>query len=259
MKRCTRTEVVSPNARARAPSDTLKTGQQMAGCSVASGRYRRQHTLWRLIAGALCIYACDAAGEITNVVEHELSSTELYGEAAPAHSGFAFSAVLLADSGWTLAEVKDTIKHAANIYSSACDFRFSVSKIVAVEAAPRYQWLDERLEQELLQKLGLPRPIALFVNQTTTNDYAYSYLSDTVSPSEGTAWVTRKASPSCRGPLFAHELGHIAFNNATHSRELQNLMGYTCRSSNIENFADNTKLTTKQCGMLRGLPNAAGR
>ena len=188
---------------------------------------------------------------LQDIQETDLPRSEIYSvEQTPTGKGLEFSVVVFRDIGWGLDTVTNAIKQAAQIYASECDFYFTVNEIRMGGVANRFHNLTEPMQQELIESLNLPRPIVFFINTTTDNDYAYSYQQGTVSPSQGTVWMTRRVVPACHGPLLAHELGHIALDVAEHSNAPKNLMGFTCYSSNVQNFAGNTKLTRRQCQRL---------
>ncbi len=165
--------------------------------------------------------------------------------------GFAFSVFVMDDSGWTLSEVGQTIQRAAKIYFEQCRFQLSLRSIQRGTLSGHLQEFNETKQAKLLALLKPERPMVFFVRQTEDQDIAYAYLENAPSPSKGTIWITRRAREQCRGPLLAHEIGHIALNFPSHQADLGNLMSYSCVNSNIQNAAVNTHLNTSQCETLR--------
>jgi len=170
---------------------------------------------------------------------------------APAYSGISFAVIVFRDVGWSEAEITDVIAEASRIYARNCHFTIDVTSISFIEIDARLHHLDEAMQQRLLVELGdIDRPIVFFIGATSANDAAYAYLQGTVSPSQGTAWLSRQATTQCRGPLLAHEIGHIALQASRHSRQPGNLMRDSCHSSNISNQSINTDLNQQQCQTL---------
>ena len=170
---------------------------------------------------------------------------------APAYSGMSFAVIVFRDVGWSEVEVTAVIAEASRVYARNCRFTLDVTGIRFIEVDARLHHLDEAMQQRLLVELGdIDRPIVFFIGATSANDAAYAYLQGTVSPGQGTAWLSRQATKQCRGPLLAHEIGHIALQASRHSRQPGNLMRDSCHSSNISNQSINTDLNQQQCQTL---------
>lgn len=187
------------------------------------------------------------------IVKHELQlppDRPMTGSRPGSEAHFSFNVFVFENTDWTLDEVAETIRQAANIFATECGFSIELKKFLSGRVPPAFLQLDTAKQALILGLLNIPRPVVFFINQTANHDYGYSYLAATPSPSQETVWITRRVAPSCRGRLLAHEIGHIALNVATHSPIRDNLMGYTCHHSNVRNFATNVGLTQAQCKVL---------
>lgn len=162
-----------------------------------------------------------------------------------------YRVIVFSDVGWTKKEVERITQEAAAIYARECNFALTSASVEFIRLEQDFYRLDKAMQEQLLAELSdVKRPIVFFINETVENDYAYAYIRGTVSPSQGTAWISRKTSKTCRGPLLAHELGHILLKQKQHSQLPGNLMRDSCRHSNVENHSVDTYLTAQQCQNL---------
>jgi len=173
---------------------------------------------------------------------------------APTNSGMSFEVFVFRDAGWSEIEVERVIDEARQIYAGECRFSLIISSMIFISVAPELHRINYRLQEQLLIDLGdVQRPVIFFIDDTLEYDFAaYAYLQDTASPSQGTAWITRNAAKQCRGPMLAHEIGHIALNADKHVLQNNNLMAFSCQRSNVSRQSINTDLTPEQCETLWG-------
>ena len=177
--------------------------------------------------------------------------SRLYLNDAPRYSGIDFSVVVFREVGWNVREVRRVLREASDIYAHACYFSLNLVAIRYLDVDQSLHRIDEYLQQQLLASLdGFARPTLFFVGDTHAGDFAYAYLEGTASPSQGTAWMSRRVPKRCRGRLLAHEIGHIALNTGRHSKQPENLMQSHCRDSNLDNHMANTGLSDNQCQIL---------
>ena len=193
-----------------------------------------------------CLQADDDIENLREVSLNELGLTEF----SDLKNGFALSVFVTDGSEWTLDDVAQTIREAAGIYANQCDFKISVRSVQQGMVALGLQNFNEARQAKLLSILKPERPTVFFVNRTQDRDIAYAYLEHTPSPSQSTIWITRRARKEGRGPLLAHEIGHIALDFPSHQADPGNLMSYTCVTSNVENAQTNIRLSPRQCRML---------
>jgi hypothetical protein len=180
----------------------------------------------------------------------ELSREAIYGDArVPPGAGFAFTVVVVRNAGWQADEVAASVRSAAAIFLRRCNLSLTVERILTVDLPAAYQELDEGEEEQLAADLDA-RPAVLFVNRTTEGHRAYSYLERWPIARAGTAWLTRQAPAACRGALLAHEIAHLALDDAEHSDDPDNLMSHRCGHSNLVNQLINTELDPQQCRLL---------
>jgi len=181
-----------------------------------------------------------------------LTHESVYGDdtSVPMDRGFGFTVVVVRNAGWHSDEIKAAVREAAAIFWRRCRLPVSVEQILTVDLPGDYQELDETEEERLVGGLA-ERPAVLFVNKTTENHNAYSYLESWPISRAGTVWITRDAPTVCRGPLLAHEIGHVALDQAEHSDDLDNLMSHRCGHSNLTNLRINTELSERQCARLK--------
>jgi len=182
----------------------------------------------------------------------QLSRPAIYGETAnmPAGRGFDFTVVVVRNAGWQPDEIEAAIRETAAIFLRRCGLPISVDRVLTVDLPDDYQELDEAEEERLVGGLT-ERPAVLFVNATTENHNAYSYLESWPISRAGTIWITRDAPTVCRGPLLAHEISHVALDDPGHSDDLDNLMSHRCGHSNLTNQRINTELSERQCARLK--------
>jgi hypothetical protein len=182
----------------------------------------------------------------------QLSRSAIYGEAAsvPTGRGFDFTVVVVRNAGWRADEIETAIREAAAIFLHRCGLPISVNRVLTIDLPGFYQELDEAEEERFVGGL-VDRPAALFVNATTEHHNAYSYLESWPISRAGTVWITRDAPTVCRGPLLAHEIGHVALDQAEHSDDQDNLMSHRCGHSNLTNQRINTELSQRQCTLLK--------
>ena len=163
---------------------------------------------------------------------------------------FDFSVVVVRNAGWQPDEIDTTIREAAAIFWHRCRLPISMDRVFTIDLSDDYQVLDETEEERLVGGLA-ERPMVLFVNTTTERHNAYSYLESWPISRAGTVWITRDAPTVCRGPLLAHEIGHVALNDPAHSDDPDNLMSHRCGHSNLTNQRINTELSEQQCTLLK--------
>ncbi len=182
----------------------------------------------------------------------QLSRQVIYGNTGnvPAGHGFNFSVVVVRNAGWQPDEIETAIRETAAIFLHRCGLPISVDRVLTVDLPDDYQELDETEEERLVGGLA-ERPAVLFVNATTDNHNAYSYLESWPISRAGTVWITRDAPTVCRGPLLAHEIGHVALDDPEHSDDPDNLMSHRCGHSNLTNQRINTELSEQQCTLLK--------
>lgn len=172
-------------------------------------------------------------------------------EEAPADNGLQIPLVILDGAGWRPSEVWNIWREATAIFRRECRFRLSAHKLRLIGVKPSWQSLDEREQAELLQMLDYDtRPVVFFIGSAEGDFGAFAYLEGTVSPSQGTAWLTREIPRRCRARQLAHEIGHVLLQVGNHSTDPDNLMYRDCRRSNLGNFAINTDLNESQCRTL---------
>lgn len=170
---------------------------------------------------------------------------------APLSSTMQFSVVIMDQSGWSETEVRGVIQQAARIFSRECRVDLNPVSFELVIPRRELRLLTGDLQEQLVEALGnRQRPIVFFIYGTDSDDIAYAYLEETVSPSQGTAWITRRSTRECRGVLLAHELGHIALQYDGHDTRKENLMSSSCRLSNINSQPLNTRIGADQCQLL---------
>ncbi|MBS1270068.1 MAG: hypothetical protein MAG794_01021 [Gammaproteobacteria bacterium] len=165
-------------------------------------------------------------------------------------TGVTYPVAVLLGAGWKREQIERAIGDTEAIYAR-CGVVVTAGAIYWLQAPDDFQVLDEAEQTGLLTKLEPERPAAVFVNQTTDGDIAYSYLESAPIAGRGTAWITRNSDPTCIGALLAHELGHIMLDAARHSSQPGNLMAHTCTHSNIAGATPNTALSEAQCRRLR--------
>jgi hypothetical protein len=180
----------------------------------------------------------------------ELPRAAIYGDApVPAGTGFAFSVLVVRNAGWQVDEVATSVRDAATIFLRRCNLPLTVERVLTIDLPAAYQELDEDEEERLVSGLDA-RPAVLFVNRTSEGHRAYSYLERWPIARAGTAWLTRQAPAVCRGALLAHEIAHLALDDAGHSDDPDNLMSHRCGHSNLTNQLINTELDPDQCRLL---------
>jgi len=212
-------------------------------------RIRQVEVLPVLLVCLFTMYG--ARAESPGQFEPGIKSERNFLSQAPAYSGVSFPVIVFRNVGWSEAEVTAVIAEASRIYARNCRFTLDVTGIRFIEVDARLHHLDEGMQQQLLTELGdIDRPIVFFIGATSGNNAAYAYLQGTVSPYQGTAWLSRQATKQCRGPLLAHEIGHIALLASRHSRQPGNLMRDSCHSSNLSNQSIDTDLNQQQCQTL---------
>jgi len=210
----------------------------------------RRFSVFLLLATSLCAVPGVRAESPEQFVT-KIESESDFLQQAPVYSELSFPVIVFRDVGWTEPEVTRVIREASHIYARECQFTLNVTGIRFVDVSSRLHHLDNRMQEQLLAQLDdIDRPLVFFIGTTSGHDAAYAYLLGTASPSQGTAWLTRQVTKQCRGPLLAHEIGHIALEASHHSRQPGNLMQNSCRSSNISNQSAGTSLNHKQCQML---------
>ena len=171
---------------------------------------------------------------------------------APDNSRLFFEVFVFRNAGWSEREVKRVIAEARDIYARQCRFNLVARQISFIHVEAQLHRINHELQEQLLTRLvDVKRPAVFFIDDTRDEDFAaYAYLEGTASPSQGTAWITRNAARQCRGPMLAHELGHIALNTGKHVEVGNNLMGFSCQRSNVSRQPINTNLTPQQCKTL---------
>lgn len=180
----------------------------------------------------------------------ELPRAAIYGDAPVLPgTGFAFTVVVVRNAGWQADEVAASVRDAAGIFLRRCNLPLTVERILTIDLPAAYQELDEDEEERLVSGLAA-RPAVLFVHRTTEGHRAYSYLERWPIARAGTAWLTRQAPAVCRGALLAHEIAHLALDDAGHSDDPDNLMSHRCGHSNLTNQLINTELDPDQCRLL---------
>ena len=194
----------------------------------------------------------DSMAESPDQVQHPTKRNFDLLREAPEYSEMAFSVFVFNDVGWTETEVERVITEASQIYAKHCRFSLRVRSTKFITVDSNLHRLNDELQEQFLAELGeAKRPIVFFVGDTREPDFAaYAYLEGTISPSQGTAWLTHRAAKECRGPMLAHELGHIALNMSKHTSSNNNLMAFSCRRSNVSRQNVNTDLTPEQCETL---------
>jgi hypothetical protein len=194
----------------------------------------------------------DSMAESPGEVQHQANRNFDLLREAPEYSEMAFSVIVFNDVGWSKTEVERVITEARQIYAKRCRFSLRVRSTEFITVDSNLHRLNDELQEQFLAELGeAKRPIVFFVGDTREPDFAaYAYLEGTISPSQGTAWLTRRAAKECRGPMLAHELGHIALNMAKHASSNNNLMAFSCQRSNISRQPVNTDMTPEQCETL---------
>ncbi len=204
-----------------------------------------------LVLAISLIVSSGADAESPGQAPAGVKSEPYFLDQAPAFSAFRFAVVVMRDVGWSEAEVARVLREASRIYLQECRFSLEVEGIHYIEVDARVHHLDRMLQEQLLAELDeIGRPTVFFIGATSGDDVAYAYLQGTASPSQGTAWLSRQAAKECRAPLLAHEIGHIALEATRHSGQPGNLMGDSCRFSNIGNHSINTDLNQRQCRTL---------
>lgn len=205
------------------------------------GGFRRLCCLAALFA---CMPAAAAGGESTDMPERRSGAEQA--------DALTYQVAIMEGAGWQRETVDRAIAQVEAIYAQ-CDVRVAAADVCWRQMPGTLKTLDESEQADLLAKLPRERPLAVFVDRTTTGDTAYAYRMSAPVASRGTAWITRKSHLSCLGVLLAHELGHILLDTANHSADPKNLMAYTCTHSNIAGSTSNTRLSESQCRRLRAL------
>jgi len=202
-----------------------------------------------VLAGLLLVSS--SLAESPDGVQPDVESDFDLTQYAPDRTVIRFSVVVFDNVGWSESEVRHVLDEAKSIYARECRVELAPTYIQFVDIDYELRKLSQYQQEQVLDQLdNIERPVVLFIDETTELDYAYAYLEGTESPSQGTAWLTRQARAECRGPMLAHELGHIALRADKHSGIPDNLMNFSCRHSNISNQLVNTDLTRQQCEIL---------
>ncbi len=200
-----------------------------------------------LILSGLLAAAPPAPGSEERI---EIVETTPRGEPGNLQGDFVYPVAVLTGAGWERDQIEQAIRKAEAIYAQ-CGVMVTAGTVYWMKTPDEFHALDEIEQAELLSRLPPERPLAVFVDRTTDDDIAYSYLKSAPVASQGTAWITRRGHDSCVGSLLAHELGHILLNTAQHSSERHNIMAYSCTHSNIVRSQTNTRLSEAQCRQLR--------
>ncbi len=221
-----------------------------------------------LLLGALVLSsaACTGRGRLPSQVGAPgalpepivaLRHAELPDPGASAARGW--TAIMVRDTGWTLDQVRATLREAAATFARECALHWTVEAVLVVQVRAQYRVLDEGKDERLARSLAAHRPALFFVGATAQRDMAYSYLEGIPGERAGTAWLTRGAGPSCRGPLAGHEVRLPAVHEAVHSADPENFMHGRCVASNVAGHLVPRRIDLRQCAALRQRPEFAAR
>ncbi|GEM_PF-3042212 len=150
---------------------------------------------------------------------------------------FDVDVVLLRNSGWSEAEVRELMSKATEVYME-CGIQLANVKIVTA-TAPQSTWIDSYMESEKGLVRSLPsavkRPTVFFVRSNREGNWAYSYNKEVcgTSPRCDTAWVTKDIFSPVRINQFkgdnwkyvvGHEIAHLVGNCSHNNDSVDNIM-----------------------------------
>jgi len=191
-----------------------------------------------------------AAGEPIRIAEVR----PLAGADAPrASHEFSLHAYTFRGTRWSAAEIESGIAAAARLLEQ-CGVTLAAADLRTIEAPRAFHYYHTPTSRRMLRSLEIMRPAVFFVEDTHNlpafDAEAVGLANSKARPElANTVWVAYGARDLPQA--IAHELVHVLSDDGAHSRDTGNLM-------QDETSTLNTRLTAKQCSLLRTRGEANG-
>ncbi len=221
----------SPELSTRALRDTILAMAQPAPDRSVSGGWIRE--------------PADLARERDALSLHVVSAEEL-PKVATDRPQFRPVLVVLNDSGWDAAQVRQLVENSADILAQ-CDVAVAPAKLIELVAAESLRDFSRSNAKLLMHKIGTAGPRVFFVRDTLDRP-AFDAVTFGTSNSRRnpalrfTVWITAEVQDP--HVALAHEFAHMLLDDGAHTRAPNNLMRSDTAPGNIE-------LSEQQCQTMR--------